>query len=633
MCNSISKLRLLLGFFALVISCSMLPRQALAQSANFGDILVSIRSEPRGSTTHGYSEYVLTVKNRSEHAHTVTLVLPHEPPRASYEDIIRAVSRSVQVDENSTVQVPLLHPDYPPVVGSGLKVIIDGREQGMVPLTMTASRTPHAGHFRRGSYYAYAKKSLYGPETDPLILVSPRVGEKFRYDNPALPGSRYHGSPGWMVAGIGMADGLQRSLEPVGNWSPRWLSYSRYDGIVLLRNDLEALERGTADNQAVRTALFQYVESGGCLLVLGGDGSDNQPITHLPGHWKRNQETKSGVYVSQGGFGLCLQISDRDASTWPRETWELVTKSWSETGAPYSGERSLQDVNTSLPIVEDIALPVRGLFVLMLLFAIAIGPVNMWLLARWNRRIWLLWTVPVLSLITCLAVFGYMIVAEGWQGRTRVTAFTLLDEKEQRATTLGRSASYSPLTPSDGLHFSPDTEVTLVGMDGSTTAAVCEIDWTQDQHLRRGWMSARVPAHFQLRRSEVKRLERLPLSREADGSIHVTNQLGATISKLWLADAKGKVYSADKVNLGQRAALSSTGKTLPANPGGGKKRSLYVSTDWAKLGSSLNRTPETYLVPGTYLAVIESSPFLESGLVGAAMRSTDSYVLGLMADE
>jgi hypothetical protein len=467
-------------------------------------------------------------------------------------------------------------------------------------------------------------KKLPEKEEEPQVVLDPAPPAPF--GGPGGAG----GSSGGPVAWGKVSGQLIRSEEPVSSWSPRWLSYSRCDGIVLTRDELEGLARGPADSQAIRTALLQYVEAGGALLVL----ADGPGSLTLPPTWKRNQETRGAVKFTHGGFGLCLQVDNRDTNKWPRGTWSEVSSSWAQTVSPYQSQRSLTDVNTGLPIIDDIGIPIKGMFVLMLLFTLAIGPGNLWLLSRWKRRIWLLWTVPVISLFTCATVFGYMIFAEGWQGRSRVVAFTLLDESEQRATTLGRTASYSPLTPSDGLRFSQDTEVTVQGMDGAgNSVAVCDIDWTKDQHLRRGWVSARVPAHFQLRRSEAKRLERLPVSREADGSLQVTNQLGTAISKLWLADEKGRLYSGGPVAVGQRAALTPEKKTLPARSVGGNHRRLYDTNEWARLGEAASRAPQTFLAPRSYLAVVETSPFLEAGLAGAAVRPTESYVLGLMADE
>jgi hypothetical protein len=46
----------------------------------------------------------------------------------------------------------------------------------------------------------------------------------------------------------------------------------------------------------------------------------------------------------------------------------------------------------------------------------------------------------------------------------------------------------------------------------------------------------------------------------------------------------------------------------------------------------MEEEPEKYLGPGTYLAVVSSSPFLEPGLKNARVRPTESVVLGIMAD-
>ena len=78
------------------------------------------------------------------------------------------------------------------------------------------------------------------------------------------------------------------------------------------------------------------------------------------------------------------------------------------------------DANRAFPVVEDIGVPVRGLLALMFLFALAIGPVNMFVLARKKRKLWLFWTVPVISFVTCLAVLGYM--AHGGHGCISVTS-------------------------------------------------------------------------------------------------------------------------------------------------------------------------------------------------------------------
>ena len=51
------------------------------------------------------------------------------------------------------------------------------------------------------------------------------------------------------------------------------------------------------------------------------------------------------------------------------------------------------------------------------------------------------------------------------------------------------------------------------------------LDWTGGQHLTSGWVSARVPAHFMLRKSEPRR-ERVEVSRNDEGELVAVNGLG-----------------------------------------------------------------------------------------------------------
>ncbi len=145
----------------------------------FGDIAVHVKSTPKNSALHGYSEYVFTLVNHSpERSHQVTLVMPQEAGWSRHEDTIRSVSRTVQVEPRTTLQVPLLHPDYPSLVGSGLKVIIDGKEQqDGVPVSFSSRRgaTWVSGYGRRARHYSKSPG-----ENEYLILVSQRVGETFR---------------------------------------------------------------------------------------------------------------------------------------------------------------------------------------------------------------------------------------------------------------------------------------------------------------------------------------------------------------------------------------------------------------------------------------------------------------------
>jgi hypothetical protein len=468
---------------------------------------------------------------------------------------------------------------------------------------------------------------------------------------PGMPARGVPGGPAGAAPGAGAAGGggaallgpivsptvhaqLLRADMPVALWGTAWLGYTRYDGIAVTADDLDGLRRGGRDARAVLTALWQYVEAGGALFVAG----PGSPA--LPASWQRSAAKVARFTAYRPGFGECLVSADRDQDAWEETSWKALNASWSRSALPWHVSRTLTDANRAFPVVDDLGTPVFGLLVLMILFAAAIGPLNLWFLDRRKKRIWMLWTVPVLSAFTCLLVLGYMVAAEGWSGRARVEAFTVLDESERRAATLGRNAFYSPLTPSSGLVFSTETEVSVQSdsspghfyphRGGGGNTASCTLDWGAEQHLARGWVAARVPAHFLLRKSEHRR-ERLTFAREG-GSLTVVNGLGAAIESLWVADEQGNLHTSGPIPAGDRVALERAGQKI-AGPSSEALRKLYGAPDWTAALNSALKNPEALLGPRSYLAVLDSSPFLETGLRRAKLREARGVVLGLMGEQ
>jgi hypothetical protein len=399
-------------------------------------------------------------------------------------------------------------------------------------------------------------------------------------------------------------------------WSTNWLAYTRYDGIIVKAAELNAMPAG------IQTALWQYVETGGALLVLGR--ADLRGLSIL-------METKKeppGWLTVRAGFGVCRLSPDDNYDAWGRKHFDFLMSDWRNTAAVWSANRrSTVEANQEFPVIDDLGIPVKGLFLLMFVFTLGIGPINILVLAKLKRRIWLLWTTPVLSLFTCLTVFGYMLISEGLSGQLRSETLTLLDETTHRATTIGWTGVYSPLTPSDGLHFSRETEVVpqryYEDRDGG--ARSCTIDWSQDQHFISGWVEARVPAHFKVRKSELRR-ERVSLQREQDGRWSMVNGLGKDIRRFWYADAKGQIHSADNIGPGARAMLALTEKESLAPTANVKD--VFPFTSWTTKITDLTEHPQRYLRLGLYLAEVDDSPFLEVALPSARTRKLHALIVG-----
>jgi hypothetical protein len=403
-----------------------------------------------------------------------------------------------------------------------------------------------------------------------------------------------------------------RAESPVSEWSENWLAYTPFDGVVLNSADLGAL------SPAVLGALGDYLSAGGNVILTGAN--------NLPASWHPTQKKNLAAGVEYTvGFGHCFTFSSENPAALDpksvqtlRETVRSAASYWqalpTDSGA----------ANSALPIVENLRIPTRSIVVIMLAFIIIIGPVNIYLLNRRKRRTWMLWTIPAISFATTLFVFAYSLLSEGITPDTRITGLTVLDQTSHRAATIGGTAFYCPLTPSGGLHFDFGTEATPLVPVGSGSGTSREVDWTQSQRFTRGWVSARVPAFFHLRKSETRR-ERIQVINE-NGKLQVLNGLGAEIKSLWLADLNGQIYQADNIAAGQKATLilSNTRVTNQSGP-----HAMVTDVGFAAKTEPLNLVVDKFLLPNSYIAELDGNPFIENALGSAssAKRTKSSAVV------
>ena len=541
--SSLCAISLLVGVW---IGCAV--SDVFAQ-VDYDDITVSPELYPSGNTVHGYAEYRIAVSNRSsDKTHQVTLMLPESS--YGYETHIRKMARSVVVAPSTTVRISLFQPPVQ-MHGSRLGVTIDGKmQEENVPLSISDhGRQVHLHRIPRPSMGTHLSVTNLRPQ----VLISRDVNTTELHTHAGIffgPLSPSSSSPSTVPFSSSSSGPMPYEIVdlgfPVSSWSTSWLGFSSFDGVVVTG---DAIRRMPPD---VQFALWRYVECGGSLFVLGG--------RELPEQWGLKMLPKSelstpaaGLTLYDVGFGECIVSSQMDTAELNHDQWSQVMASWLRTATPWRWEGLSGDVNNIFPVVDSLGIPVRGLYFLMLLFALTVGPVNLIVLSRKKRRIWMLWTTPVISLITCLAVFAYATFSEGWKRHIRTEGLTILDEKTHRATTIGRTAFYSALIPSEGLHFGYETELTPTPQSMTTNTART-VDWTQDQHLASGWITARVPSDFMVRKSEVRR-ERITVRRGTDAGLRIVNGLGADISELWLADIDGTIYSGDDISAGEEAKL------------------------------------------------------------------------------
>ena len=447
----------------------------------------------------------------------------------------------------------------------------------------------------------FGKTPPYGIGIDAVEISGPS-GSQWASD--ARASSDNSASAGSYAPGAVNADSVEslRAESPVSEWSGNWLAYSPFDAVVLSAADAGSMP------PAVLAAIGDYLSAGGTVVLAGK--------TDLPAAWHPwlKQNLRDGIDYGIG-FGRCFAFNSENPATLEQKSIQTLRDVLRDAARYWQSlPTDSGAANSAMPVVENLKVPTRGIVVVMLVFIIVIGPVNIIVLNRCKRRTWMLWTIPAISFATTLLVFAYSLFHEGVTPDTRIAGLTVLDQASHRAATIGGTAFYCPLTPSGGLQFDFETEATPLVQIGYGSGTSREVDWTQSQHLQRGWVSARVPVHFHLRKSETRR-ERIQIVNE-NGKLQIVNGLGAPIKSLWIADADMNFYEAENVAAGQKAGLipsklaQQSGRTGPAG--------LWREIGFAAHTDALNAGARKFLTANTYVAVLDGNPFIENALGPAA---------------
>ena len=393
-------------------------------SANYGDIDIAVDNPVGDERSHGYASYSVQVQNRSSNKtrRVKIRIEPDANPSNFYEKgRLKSLTKTIKVAPNATAHTYIRQP-YLNLNGRPLKasVWVDGQKQTK-PL-----RLPD-----------FSTKDFYSTSKKPAVMINNK--------EPAVA-----------------IDGVQKMRLPpyarsVGVMQRRGLEtnalvYGSLDGILLTLSEAEAL------SGAEREALWDYVKSGGCLAVMG-EGK-------LPDEWQLLDARLENLIPQSGemeryeiGFGLLLLAPPLPHNGAVRYQ---MYDSWKKTQQPWNATYSASGANAVLPVEEpyDAQASYRRMFILMLLLAVLIGPVNIFLLRRKNRQMKLFWTVPAVSLLACVLVVFYAAIADGGR-RMRVCSLTYLDQGARSAFTIGWLGFYSPSAHRKGLLFDEETELAL----------------------------------------------------------------------------------------------------------------------------------------------------------------------------
>ena len=357
-----------------------------------------------------------------------------------------------------------------------------------------------------------------------------------------------------------------------------WISLSGVDIVILSWVDIQRLR---AEFPARWQALRAWAFVGGNLVVYGA-GTDFSELASIDQHfglvpidpeatylgWNRRskldrqldvrqftgqpdddsvptQIEKANFVTRDIGLGLIAAMNADDPFPGSSSQWATLMKQLQASWEQRHG-MSLSNKNEGFWrfILEGLGLAPVNLFrVWILVFVLAIGPVNYFLLRRTNRLSWMLMTVPAGALLATLGLLVYALITDGIGARYRVRSITHIDQRAGLAATWARQVYYAGIAPSGGLTFPTDAVVHPIVQSPNYEfpASQRQVNWQdRQQRLTGGHMQSRVMSQFMVLRSRESPLG-IDVHNQAD-RVSITNRLGARIRDIYLVAEDGRRY-------------------------------------------------------------------------------------------
>jgi hypothetical protein len=424
-----------------------------------------------------------------------------------------------------------------------------------------------------------------------------------------------------------------------------WLSFTSLLAVLIGPKEWEQL------SAPQKQALLAWTAGGGDLMFVDGELKQLLPENQNRGAVKTDAKANVTAYF----FGhIYFPTSAEITSKGLDVTLSMAQSAVKEPGLALPTIRAstwnhIAERGFRLPIPGVNGVPARAFFWILFLFTILIWPANYVFLFRRRQQALLVLTVPFISGLFVVVLAAYAIAGEGFGVRCRTSTFTILDQSRKQAATRASVSLYAAgMAPSDGMRFPRDVAVIPIGTDGQGSREPETLNLTDLQQFSSGIVRARAPANFEeIRVSPVR--ERLSFTRDA-GHISVTNGLGVNVAQLHYRDGRTLYVLNERLQPGER-------RTLQAALGPGE-----IVQFWEKLQSGERQTskatrsdglpallstlvksgvpsPEifqravTNQPDGSYVALLDRSPFWEPGLPNLDERGSFHFLLGFVEGE
>lgn len=312
---------------------------------------------------------------------------------------------------------------------------------------------------------------------------------------------------------------------------------------------------GTPPTRGVLDAITAWVRSGGVLAVAGrgaGQFLSKEPslAAWVDPRFRAGSPQGSALYAC--GLGLLLVFEGEEVLADSSQVAALNAAI--ELCAPFVSVAPHSTFDIPIPGIE---VPFRSLTLLLVLFAILVGPVNLIFVRRSGRPALLLLTIPAIAFVFSIGLIAYGAAAQGLDVRATSSSVGVLDQRSHHGSSHERRQVFAGLAAGPGLCPGPGVVVERVADEALDWSTRREYRATYDSGLTLSgaWLPVRTPTRFSVSVDRAAR-GRIDIERTSDGW-KATNGLDTRVEVLLFRDFAGDIHEFEGPIVAGRSATAS----------------------------------------------------------------------------
>ena len=344
---------------------------------------------------------------------------------------------------------------------------------------------------------------------------------------------------------------LQGSPVTVGLLGADWRGYTGFDCLWLTDEEYTTL------STEVRAAVRRWLQQGGLLYL---SARDLAPAVRTELGLGLASADSSGFAEGRVGFGMVRLIPWDGKQLDLKEAAARIDEVARYGGGaaafrPASLDITLYDARKWDMFTRLGRIPLHASFLIGFigLFALLVGPVNLFRFAPADRRHRLFWTTPLISLAASLLLIVVIVLQDGFGGTGERTMLTLLLPAQREAVVIQEQMAHTGVLLSRGFALPEDAEATMVHDGREGVVRTCARagrnfggDWFTSRSVQAMRLTAVTPT-----RAEIQ----LTRASEGDTPPEIVSSIPATLRELHYTDAAKHHWIAREVRAGVRVAL------------------------------------------------------------------------------